>query len=117
MSHLAHADPARVARFDPGPAGGRTYPSIVQCPSCSVEVPAGARICASCGPALFAPADERRIVSMLFGDLVGFTTLSETLDPEHVKNMVDRCFERLPPPLTHLRRPRDKNRGGAVAAP
>src|SRR4051794_9589993 len=116
MSHLAHADPARVARFDPGPAGGRTYPSIVQCPSCSVEVPAGARFCASCGHALFAPADERRIVSMLFGDLVGFTTLSETLDPEHVKNMVDRCFERLAADITSFGGRVDKIVGDAVVA-
>ena len=28
-------------------------------------------------------------------DIVGFTTLSETADPEHVKNLVDRTFERL----------------------
>lgn len=32
---------------------------------------------------------------MLFSDIVGFTTLSERLDPEQVKHEVDRCFERL----------------------
>jgi class 3 adenylate cyclase/tetratricopeptide (TPR) repeat protein len=32
---------------------------------------------------------------MLFADLVGFTTFSETADPEHVKNLIDRSFERL----------------------
>jgi adenylate cyclase len=39
--------------------------------------------------------DERRVVTVVFADLVGFTTLSERLDPELVKNLVDRCFERL----------------------
>src|SRR3954454_184565 len=116
MSHLAPADPARVARFDPGPGGVRTYPSIVQCPSCSVEVPAGGRFCASCGHALFAPADERRIVSMLFGDLVGFTSLSETADPEHVKNIVDRCFEKLAADITSFGGRVDKIVGDAVVA-
>lgn len=32
---------------------------------------------------------------MLFADLVGFTALSETRDPEQVKNLIDRFFERL----------------------
>jgi class 3 adenylate cyclase/tetratricopeptide (TPR) repeat protein len=40
-------------------------------------------------------SDERRVVTVLFADLVGFTSMAETRDPEHVKNLVDRCFERL----------------------
>ena len=44
-------------------------------------------------PALLASCgDERRVVTVLFADLVGFTTLSETLDPEQVKNLVDRVL-------------------------
>lgn len=39
--------------------------------------------------------DERRIVTVLFADVVGFTPMSEERDPEHVKNLLDRCFERL----------------------
>lgn len=35
------------------------------------------------------------MVTVLFADLVGFTALSETRDPEQVKNLVDACFERL----------------------
>ena len=35
------------------------------------------------------------MATVLFADLVGFTTFSESADPEHVKNLVDRCFERL----------------------
>ena len=69
--------------------------SAMRCLSCGTEVAEGARFCPSCGQPLRAGADERRIVTVLFADLVGFTTLSESRDPEQVKNLVDRCFERL----------------------
>ena len=79
-------------------------------------MPAGARFCSSCGHALFAPADERRIVTVLFGDLVGFTGLSETRDPEHVKNIVDRCFERLAADITSYGGRVDKIVGDGIVA-
>src|SRR5947208_8767457 len=69
--------------------------SAMRCLSCGTEVAEGARFCPSCGQPLRAGADERRIVTVLFADLVGVTTLSESRDPEQVKNLVDRCFERL----------------------
>jgi class 3 adenylate cyclase/tetratricopeptide (TPR) repeat protein len=53
----------------------------------------GARFCASCGQPLQRRSDERRVVTILFADLVGFTSMAEARDPEHVKNLVDRCFE------------------------
>lgn len=40
-------------------------------------------------------AEERRVVSVLFADIVGFTTLSEHLDPERVKRLIDAGFERM----------------------
>ena len=40
-----------------------------------------------------APAAERRLVSVLFADLVGFTTLSETRDSEEVRELLSRYFE------------------------
>jgi len=39
--------------------------------------------------------EERRVLTVLFGDLVGFTSLSEHLDPEQVKRLVDACFQLL----------------------
>ena len=35
------------------------------------------------------------MATVLFADLAGFTGMSETLDPEHLKNLVDRCFVRV----------------------
>jgi class 3 adenylate cyclase len=64
------------------------------CPSCAAAVPEGARFCPSCGHAL-GSVEERRIVTVLFADLVGFSGLAEHSDPEQVKRLIDSCFERL----------------------
>src|SRR5205823_9114846 len=45
------------------------------------------------GPAQPAPVAERRLVSVLFVDLVGFTTLSEGRDAEDVRELLSRYFE------------------------
>ena len=58
-------------------------------------MPAEARFCPSCGQVLITRPDERRLATVVFADLVGFTTFSESADPEHVKHLVDTCFESL----------------------
>jgi class 3 adenylate cyclase/tetratricopeptide (TPR) repeat protein len=60
--------------------------------------------------------DERRIVTVLFGDLVGFTTLSESRDPEQVKNLVDTCFQRLVVDIAAFGGQVDKIVGDAILA-
>ena len=60
------------------------------CPSCGQENPGHARFCLSCGASLGetpAPstAEERKTVSILFADLVGFTARSDQADPEDVR--------------------------------
>jgi len=70
------------------------------CPSCGAGIAGGEKFCGECGAALqgaAAPvttaAAERRLVSVLFADLVGFTTLSESRDAEDVRELLSRYFE------------------------
>jgi class 3 adenylate cyclase/tetratricopeptide (TPR) repeat protein len=78
------------------------------CSSCGAANPAGQRFCGDCGsPLAEAPAaapataasapqtlvSERRLVSLLFADLVGFTTLSESRDAEEVRELLSRYFD------------------------
>ena len=58
-------------------------------PLLGFENPVGFRFCGSCGAPLEAARDlaeeERKVVTVLFTDLVGFTSRSERLDPEDVR--------------------------------
>src|SRR5439155_8973944 len=69
------------------------------CPSCGRENADDARFCSSCGIELDAPADERReerkVISVLFADLVGFTSKAERLDPEDVRATLSPYYARL----------------------
>ncbi len=76
------------------------------CPSCGASNAPGVKFCGECGSALAPatseppaspqrelPTSERRLVSVLFADLVGFTTLSEARDPEEVRELLTRYFD------------------------
>jgi len=88
----------------------------MECPACRAAVADGARFCSHCGHAITLVADERRVVTVLFADLVGFTSLSEGSDPEQVKNVVDRCFQRLVAVVESYGGKVDKIIGDAVVA-
>jgi class 3 adenylate cyclase/tetratricopeptide (TPR) repeat protein len=86
------------------------------CGSCGTANPDGARFCLSCGHPLVTRSDERRVATVIFADLVGFTHLSEARDPEQVKNLVDRCFARLALDITEFGGQVDKIMGDAIVA-
>jgi class 3 adenylate cyclase len=67
------------------------------CATCGQDNPAGARFCNSCGATLQADEqrDERKIVTVLFVDLVGFTARAELLDPEDVREILQAYHTRV----------------------
>jgi predicted ATPase/class 3 adenylate cyclase len=82
--------------------GGCGAALAVTCSACGAANDPGLRFCNECGTSLGgaapaagapAPAAERRLVSVLFADLVGFTTLSETRDSEDVRELLSRYFD------------------------
>ena len=81
-------------------------PLAIACGTCGAANAPGMKFCGECGSPLVAgavrrtpeaapagPAAERRLVSVLFADLVGFTSLSETRDAEEVRDLLSRYFE------------------------
>jgi class 3 adenylate cyclase/tetratricopeptide (TPR) repeat protein len=68
------------------PRADRTLGPMPSCPSCGADIPEGFAFCGRCGaPLPSAPeAEERRVVTVLFCDLAGFTARSDHADPEDV---------------------------------
>lgn len=93
----------------------------VTCPQCGKKLPPAAKFCDGCGQVL-SPASpppdysrphsytpkfladkiltsrngiegERKLVTVLFADVAGFTSISEKLDPEEVHEIMDGCFK------------------------
>jgi class 3 adenylate cyclase/tetratricopeptide (TPR) repeat protein len=77
------------------------------CTTCGAPFQRGDLFCAECGsqleqasaspatlsPPREAPTAERRLVSVMFADLVGFTSVSESRDSEEVRELLSRYFE------------------------
>jgi len=104
-----------VAQSGHGPQSP-TYPERMTCSACGSQAPAESRFCPTCGHALVSRPDERRVATVLFADLVGFTTFSETADPEQVKELVDTCFQRLVGDVDTFGGQVDKIVGDAIVA-
>src|SRR4030042_383345 len=71
----------------------------MKCPKCGFNNISGARFCNQCGSKLVDELQRdkggRRRVAVLFADISGFTPLSEKLDPEEVKDIIDSCLQQL----------------------
>jgi class 3 adenylate cyclase/tetratricopeptide (TPR) repeat protein len=81
------------------------------CPECGHENPAEARFCSNCGAQLIVAErepsrEERKVVTVLFADLVGFTSRAEQMDPEDVRAVLEPYHARLRAEL--------ERRGGTV---
>src|SRR5436305_6024808 len=91
---------------------------MLVCPSCGQENPDGFRLCGMCGASLTAPErrEERKVVTVLFADLVGFTARAEQLDPEDVRAVLAPYHERLRKELERFGGTVEKFIGDAVMA-
>ena len=66
----------------------------MRCPNCGHDNPAGVLRCERCGEALRSPAlgEERKVITILFADVVASTHLSTQLDAEHLREQMARFF-------------------------
>ena len=105
------------------------------CPSCGSANPEGQGFCGQCGSRLalevagpatdgaegpmqagVVPQEERKLATVLFADVVGFTTLAERTDPEVVARMVDSAFQELAEVVTAHGGTVDKYMGDSLMA-
>lgn len=79
-------------------------PLAVRCAGCGTELPPAAKFCLECGvpvgvqpsaPAAAAGAEARKVVSIVFADLVGSTALHERLDAESARRLMERYYAAL----------------------
>ena len=102
------------------PARPYAYRAMSTCQTCGQENPEGARFCNGCG-ALFgepasSPLEERRIVTVLFADMAGFTARAERLDPEDVRAILSHYYARLSAEIEAFGGTVEKFIGDAVVA-
>ncbi len=103
------------------------------CPACNCPIGEGQRFCGQCGtpvagpapakpaapkppPQAQGPAADRRVVTVLFTDVSGFTAMSEKLDPEEVTEIVNNFFRVLTEPIYRYGGVVDKYIGDAIMA-
>jgi class 3 adenylate cyclase/tetratricopeptide (TPR) repeat protein len=93
---------------------------MVMCANCGRENPPDAAFCNGCGSALaVAPEprrEERKVVTVLFADLVGFTSRAERLDPEDVRALLAPYWQHLRDELERFGGTVEKFIGDAVMA-
>ncbi|MGH3744060.1 MAG: AAA family ATPase, partial [Mycobacteriales bacterium] len=90
------------------------------CGTCGTPLVPGARFCFHCGapqaPSVGAEDAERRVVTVLFGDLTDFTAWAEDLDPERVSVVTDRLLAALTTAVTDVGGHVDKLTGDGIMA-
>jgi len=94
--------------------------ATVVCSSCGQETPEGFPRCANCGAPLSTEAaprrEERKVVTVLFCDLVGSTARAEGADPEDVRALLSAYHERVRHELERFGGTVEKFIGDAVMA-
>jgi len=87
------------------------------CTTCGHAYEREANFCSRCGrPTSPLPTGDRRVVTVLFADVSGFTSLSESLDPERLAEIINACFKALSEPIYRFGGVVDKYIGDAIMA-
>ena len=72
---------------------------MLTCPACGRDNPDGSSFCNACGADLAEPAaaerEYRKVVTLLFCDVVGSTALGESTDPEALRALLGRYFDEM----------------------
>jgi len=92
---------------------------VSTCPSCASELPGEFPFCPFCGAALVVEApvrEERKVVTVVFCDLVGSTARAERLDPEDVRALLSNYHSRVREQLERFGGTVEKFIGDAVVA-
>src|SRR5579884_1819217 len=97
--------------------------ATLACPSCQAGIAPGMAFCPYCGTKVGeasprTPEDESdvRLATVLFGDVKGFTAMTEHLPPEEVTDIMNRCFEVRSEPILRYGGTIDKYVGDAIMA-
>jgi class 3 adenylate cyclase/tetratricopeptide (TPR) repeat protein len=116
--HLNDTKTARFVVFPHRPTW--PYPfAVATCGECGEENPWRARFCLACGARLAdrpSPDEERKVVSILFVDLVSFTAASDQTDPEDVRARLRPYHARAKQEIERLGGTVEKFVGDAVMA-
>ncbi len=89
------------------------------CPNCGTENAPGAKFCSECGARLAdapAPREERKVVSVVFCDVVGSTARAESADPEDVRAALNAFYAQVRADLERFGGTVEKYIGDAVMA-
>jgi class 3 adenylate cyclase/tetratricopeptide (TPR) repeat protein len=91
---------------------------VMACTVCGLPLPEAARFCPNCGTAVrpLVETEERKLVTVLFTDLVDSTGLAQRYDAERARDMLGRFFDAASEELTALRGRPEKFIGDAVMA-
>src|SRR6266403_1537450 len=88
------------------------------CGRCGAEIPRDARFCPTCGEPVAAegPAEERKLATVVFADLVGSTALAGFEDPERTRALLERFYDAMAEEIEHAGGTVEKFAGDAVMA-
>lgn len=91
---------------------------VLACTVCGLPLPPGARFCPNCGAAVgpLVETEERKVVTVLFADIVDSTRLAQSLDPERSRELLGQFFDAANEELVALRGRPEKFVGDAVMA-